>query len=218
MECALGDFSTTLIVPVPQHRSEIQAEGSIYVPAVPLKKKKPRLLTASVRKARKFVPVRVSHEIHNVKRFVWSVLIEGGRYEQLRRICAWNNICVPQKWKFYQALSDRSEKLLSQARQSSTKWAEKIEPDTAFSFDKSWSQIQQAGHCFGVFMDCNQPKFVDFEVILRSFGSQKKFVGSFEGANKTMESCILRQLVDRWHGRTRLQPLCMIKMQQRPQS
>jgi hypothetical protein len=120
MEYALSDFSTIFIVPVPQHRSLIQAKGPIYLPAV-LLKKKPRSPKASVRKARKFVPVRFSHEINDVKRFVWSVLIEGGRYEQLRGICAWNNICVAQKWKFYQAMSDISEKLLSQARQSNTK-------------------------------------------------------------------------------------------------
>jgi hypothetical protein len=124
------------IVPVPQHRSQIQAEGPVYIPAVPLKKK-PRSLKASVRKARKFVPVRVSHETNDVKQFIWSALIEGGRYERFRRIGAWNNICVPQKWKFYHAMSDISEKLLSQARQSSTKWAEKIELDPTFNFDPS---------------------------------------------------------------------------------
>jgi hypothetical protein len=50
-------------------------------------------------------------------------------------------------------------------------------------------------------MDCKQQKFVDFEVLSRSFGRQKKFGGHFEGASKTMESCILRRFVDRWHGR-----------------
>jgi hypothetical protein len=125
MEYALSDFSTSFIVPVPQHRSQIQADGPIYVPVIPLKKK-PRSLKASVRKARKFVPVRVSHEINDVKRFIWSVLIEGGRYEQLRRICASNNIYVPKKWKVHQVTSDISEKLLCQARQSRTKWAEKM--------------------------------------------------------------------------------------------
>jgi hypothetical protein len=78
MECAPRNFSTTFILPVPQHRSQIQAEGPVYVPAVPPKKKKPRSLKASVRKARKFVPVSVSHEVNDVKQFVWSVLIEGG--------------------------------------------------------------------------------------------------------------------------------------------
>jgi hypothetical protein len=67
IECALSDFSTTFIIPVPQNRSQIQAEGLIYIPAVPLKKK-PRSLKASVRKARRFVRVRVSHEINNVER------------------------------------------------------------------------------------------------------------------------------------------------------
>jgi hypothetical protein len=66
MECALSDFSTTFIVPVPQHRSQIQAEGPIYPPVVPLKKK-PRSLKAGVRKARKFVPGRVSHKINDMK-------------------------------------------------------------------------------------------------------------------------------------------------------
>jgi hypothetical protein len=99
MECALSDFSTTFIVSVPQHRSQIQAEGPLYVPAVPLKKK-PKSLKASVRQARKFVPVRVSREINDMKRFIWSVLIEGGRYEQLQRICALNDTCVPQNGSF----------------------------------------------------------------------------------------------------------------------
>jgi hypothetical protein len=200
MECALSDFSTMFIVLVPQHRSQILAEGLLYVPAVPLKKK-PRSLKASVRKARKFIPVWVSHEIKGVKRFAWSVLVEGGRSEQPRRICLWNNIFVSPKWKFYQALSDVSEKLLSQARQSSTKWAEKIEPDTTFSFGANWSQRRQANHCFCAFMDCKQHKFVDFELTSGSLGRQKKFIGNFEGASKTIEACILRQLVDRWHGR-----------------
>jgi hypothetical protein len=48
MECALSDFSTTFIGPVPQHRLQIQVEGPIYVPTVPLKKTKPRSLKASV--------------------------------------------------------------------------------------------------------------------------------------------------------------------------
>jgi hypothetical protein len=86
--------------------------------------------------------------------------------------------------------------LLSQARQSGTKWGEKVEPDTAFSFDASWSQRRQANHCFGALMNRKQPKFVDFEVVSKSFGRQKKFVGNFEGAIKTMESCILGWLVD----------------------
>jgi hypothetical protein len=94
-------------------------------------------------------------------------------------------------------MSDISEKLLSQARRFSTKWAEKIEPDTAFSFDVSWLQRRQANHCFGTFMDCKQQKFVDFEVVSRSFGRQKKFVGRFEGVSKTMEFCNLWRLVDR---------------------
>jgi hypothetical protein len=50
-------------------------------------------------------------------------------------------------------------------------------------------------------MNCKQHKFVDFEVASGSFGRQKKFVGIFEGANKTMEPCSLQRLVDRWHGR-----------------
>jgi hypothetical protein len=98
-------------------------------------------------------------------------------------------------------MSDRSEKLFSQARQSSTKLAEKIKPDTTLSFNASWSQRRQTNHCFGAFMDCKQQKFVDFKVVSRSFGREKTFVGNFEGASKTMESCILQQLVERWHGR-----------------
>jgi hypothetical protein len=50
-------------------------------------------------------------------------------------------------------------------------------------------------------MNCKQQEFVDFEVVSRSFGRQKRFVGNFEGASKTMEFCILWRLVDRWHGR-----------------
>jgi hypothetical protein len=45
-------------------------------------------------------------------------------------------------------------------------------------------------------MDCKQQEFVDFEVVSRSFGSQKKFIGNFESASKTLESCVLRLLVD----------------------
>jgi hypothetical protein len=86
-------------------------------------------------------------------------------------------------------MSDLSEKSLSQARQSRTKWAEKIESGPAFSFDTSWSQRRQANHCFGAFMDCKHQEFV----VLRSFGRQKKFVDHVESASKAMESCILRR-------------------------
>jgi hypothetical protein len=81
-------------------------------------------------------------------------------------------------------MSDISEKLLSQARQSSTKLAERIKPDTAFSYDASQSQRRQANHCFGAFMDCKQQKFVDFKVVSRSFGREKKFVGDFDAPAK----------------------------------
>jgi hypothetical protein len=67
-------------------------------------------------------------------------------------------------------------------------------------------------------MGCKQQKFVYFDVVSRSFGRQKKFIRNFEGASKTVESCILRQLADRWHGGKKLYPLCTIKMRQRPQS
>jgi hypothetical protein len=98
-------------------------------------------------------------------------------------------------------MSDMSAALFSQARQSSTKPAEKFELDIAFSFEASWSQSRQANYCCGAFTDCKQHKFVDFDVVSRSCGCQKKVVGNFEGASKTMEPCIFRRLVDRWHER-----------------
>jgi hypothetical protein len=73
--------------------------------------------------------------------------------------------------------------------------AEKSEPNTAFSFDASWSKRRQANHYVSAFVDCKQQKFVDFEVVSRSFGSRKTVIGNFTDASKTMESCVLRQLV-----------------------
>jgi hypothetical protein len=163
---------------------------------VPLRKKKPRSQKASVRRACNFLPVRVSHGIKDAKRWVWSVLIEGGRYEQLRWIYPWNDICVPLKWKFYHALSDISVALISQARHSRAKWSERIEPNTAFSLDASWSHGRPANHRLGALMDFTQQSFGYFEVVPSSFGSQKKVMVIFEGAIKTTESRILWQSVD----------------------
>jgi hypothetical protein len=109
--------------------------------------------------------VWVSHEIKDAKGFMWSMVIEGGGYEQLRPVCAWKNIFVPPKWKRGQALGDISEKKHPQRRQSSAEWAEEIEPNPACSFDASWSQRREANYCFAAFMNCKQQKVVDFEVV-----------------------------------------------------
>jgi hypothetical protein len=39
-------------------------------------------------------------------------------------------------------------------------------------------------HFFCAFMDCKQQTFVDFEVVSKSFGSQKRFIDYFEGRVK----------------------------------
>jgi hypothetical protein len=77
----------------------------------------------------------------------------------------------------------------------------KNEPETALGLIASCFQRLERHHGFGAFRACKQQMFVDFEVVSRSFGRQETFIGNFEGVSKTMESCILQQLVDRWHRR-----------------
>jgi hypothetical protein len=81
LDGALSEFSATFVVLLPQ-------QPRIYIPGVPLRKKEPRLLKASVRSGRRFALVSPSQKIKEATPFIWSVLIEGGQCELLQGIRA----------------------------------------------------------------------------------------------------------------------------------
>jgi hypothetical protein len=143
--------------------------------------------------------------IQNAKLFAFVLLINGGHYRQQQDIFACLNIRVPGKTAFCQAQPIICGKLLDLAYQSCIAWRGNMQPESAISFDGSWSQRRAALHCFGAFIDPQQRKVVDFDVVERTQGSYK---GNFEGTSQAMETEVLRMIGERWVGDDKVRYFC----------
>jgi hypothetical protein len=175
-------------------RAELEDPDHLPVHSHGIKTKSRRHM---LRDARLQIP-RPAYCITDAKRFVWSLVVEGARFEQQHRIFAWNGIKTPSRSAFYGALDEVCNDLVAAAQASCANWRSLMAEHSAISFDGSWSQRRNAHHCFGTFIDPAQKKVVDFETVSRGFGHRKIFHRDFEGASKGMECEILRRLVHRW--------------------
>jgi hypothetical protein len=182
---------------LPDESEEADIEDQMPTPVNPHRRKR-KSKRRQLHEARAKLPRHTAISIKDAKRFVWSVIVEGARYEQQRRVFNWNNIAMPSKWTFYKTVDSICDDLVTFAQASCLKWRGLMTDESSISFDGSWSQRRNAHHCFGALMDPIQRKVVDFETVPRSFGHQKIFLGDYEGPSKAMECEILRHLAPRW--------------------
>jgi hypothetical protein len=71
----------------------------------------------------------------------------------------------PAQFTFYKAQPTICKLLIISAQKLCSDWKRKMAPESAISFDGSWSHRRAAPHCFRSFIDPDQGKIVDFEVV-----------------------------------------------------
>jgi hypothetical protein len=179
------------------YETEIEEDESDRNPVHPQAKKK-KSKRVMMKDAREHLSTRLPYKITDARRFAWSLIVEGARFEQQDRFLQWNDIDAPSKWAVYNALDSVCDGLVAMAMESCAKWRGLMADESAIGFDGSWSQRRNANHCFGAFVDPIQRKVVDFDTFSRGFGDYTVFAGDYEGTSKAMECEILRVLVHRW--------------------
>jgi hypothetical protein len=95
------------------------------------------------------------------------------------------------------------DEVTHEARSSVELLALSIPPGTIIASDGSWGHRRNSDQCFSAFIaitpDSEHPlngKVVDFEVVERRFGQQKR--GNYIGSSQAMETEALRRMVPRW--------------------
>ena len=143
--------------------------------------------------------------ITNAERYMFSLLITGANVISQNLIMSFLNVVVPSKTACYEAQPRICEELIARAYMSCAYWRQNMGDPCAISFDGSWSQRRRALHCFGAFVDPDQKKVVDFDVVERSQGT---YAGNFNGTSQAMESEVLSRMGERWVGDPKIRWFC----------
>jgi hypothetical protein len=73
-------------------------------------------------------------------RFAFSILVNAGRYPEIRDAFPWNDIVPPSRATFY-----RVEEEL--CRKEGDDWKNQMKPNAIIAFDRSWSHRRRAKEC-----------------------------------------------------------------------